>query len=149
MESEKISIHDLIYKAEIETQTLRTNIRIPRVKGRDGMNGDTGIDIHSLLTLCIKKITIDNLDFSGGSMVKNPPANAGELGSIPGLKRSFGEGNGNPLTSVFLPGKYHGQRSQVGYSPWGSQRVRHDWATKQLKNLLYSTGNSAQCSVVT
>ena len=126
MESEKISIHDLIYKAEIETQTLRTNIRIPRVKGRDGMNGDTGIDIHSLLTLCIKKITIDNLDFSGGSMVKNPPANAGELGSIPGLKRSFGEGNGNPLTSVFLPGKYHGQRSQVGYSPWGSQRVRHD-----------------------
>ena len=126
MESEKISIHDLIYKAEIETQTLRTNIRIPRVKGRDGMNGDTGIDIHSLLILCIKKITIDNLDFSGGSMVKNPPANGGELGSIPGLKRSFGEGNGNPLTSVFLPGKYHGQRSQVGYSPWGSQRVRHD-----------------------
>ena len=29
-------------------------------------------------------------------MVKNPPANAGDLGSIPGLGRS-GEGNGNPL----------------------------------------------------
>ena len=26
----------------------------------------------------------------------------------------------------FLPGKFHGQRSQVGYSPWGSQRVGHD-----------------------
>ena len=97
MESEKISINDLIYKAEIETQTLRTNIWIPRVKGRDGMNGDTGIDIYTLLILCIKKITIDNLDFSGGSMVKNTPANPGDLGSIPGWRRSIGEGNGNPL----------------------------------------------------
>ena len=30
-------------------------------------------------------------------MVKNPPANAGEKGSIPGSGRSSGEGNGNPL----------------------------------------------------
>ena len=30
-------------------------------------------------------------------MVKNPPANAGDVGSIPGLGRSPGEGNGNPL----------------------------------------------------
>ena len=30
-------------------------------------------------------------------MVKNPPANAGDTGSIPGLGRSPGEGNGNPL----------------------------------------------------
>ena len=30
-------------------------------------------------------------------MVKNPPANAGDLGSIPGLGRSPGEGNGYPL----------------------------------------------------
>ena len=35
--------------------------------------------------------------FPGGSVVKNPPANAGDLGSIPGLGRSPGEGNGNPL----------------------------------------------------
>ena len=32
-----------------------------------------------------------------GSAVKNPPANAGELGSIPASGRSPGEGNGNPL----------------------------------------------------
>ena len=31
-------------------------------------------------------------------------------------------------TLVFLPGKSHGQRSLVGYSPWG-RRVRHDWVT--------------------
>ena len=30
-------------------------------------------------------------------VVKNPPANAGDSGSIPGSGRSLGEGNGNPL----------------------------------------------------
>ena len=30
-------------------------------------------------------------------MVKNPPANAGDVGSVPGWERSPGEGNGNPL----------------------------------------------------
>ena len=35
--------------------------------------------------------------FSGGSVVKNLPANAGNAGSIPGSRRSSGEGNGNPL----------------------------------------------------
>ena len=30
---------------------------------------------------------------------------------------------------VFLPGKSHGQRSLVGYSPWSRKRVGHDWAT--------------------
>ena len=34
-------------------------------------------------------------------------------------------------TSVFLPGKSHGQRSPVGYSPRGYKRVRHDLTTKQ------------------
>ena len=33
-------------------------------------------------------------------------------------------------TLVFLPGKSHGQRSLVGYCPWGRKRVRHDLATK-------------------
>ena len=40
------------------------------------------------------------LGFLGGSVVKNPPASAGDagdLGSIPGSGRSPGEGNGNPL----------------------------------------------------
>ena len=35
--------------------------------------------------------------FPGGSVVKNPPAHAGDLGSIPGSGRSPGDGNGNPL----------------------------------------------------
>ena len=37
------------------------------------------------------------LDFPGGSVAKNPPANTGDMGSIPGLAKSPGGGNGNPL----------------------------------------------------
>ena len=37
------------------------------------------------------------MGFPGGAEVKNPPANAGDSGLIPGLGRSSGEGNGNPL----------------------------------------------------
>ena len=35
--------------------------------------------------------------FLGGSVVKNLPANAGDVGSTPGQGRSLGEGNGNSL----------------------------------------------------
>ena len=33
---------------------------------------------------------------------------------------------GTQPTPVFLPKEFHGQRSLVGYSPWGCTRVRHD-----------------------
>ena len=35
------------------------------------------------------------MGFLGGSVVKNLPANAEEAGSVPGLERAPGEGNGN------------------------------------------------------
>ena len=37
------------------------------------------------------------MGFPGGSVVNNPPANARDVGMIPGLERSLGDGNGNPL----------------------------------------------------
>ena len=40
---------------------------------------------------------ISKWGFPGGSVVKNPPVNAEDMGSIPGSGRSPGEGNGNPL----------------------------------------------------
>ena len=40
--------------------------------------------------------------FPGGSVVTNLPASAGDGGSIPGLVRSTGEGNGNPVQDSFL-----------------------------------------------
>ena len=50
-----------------------------------------------------------------GSDGKEFACNAGGPGLIPGWRRSPREGNDN-LTLLFLPGKSHGQRSQVGYS---------------------------------
>ena len=38
----------------------------------------------------------------GGSVVENPPVNAGDMGSIPGSGRSSGEENGNPLQYSWL-----------------------------------------------
>ena len=37
------------------------------------------------------------MDYPGGSVVKNPPANPGNVGSIPGSGRSPGGGNENPI----------------------------------------------------
>ena len=54
-------------------------------------------------------------------MVKNPPASAGDLrdmGSIPGLGRSPGEGNGNPFQYSCLENS-RGQRSLEGYGVYG------------------------------
>ena len=38
-----------------------------------------------------------NIHFPGGTIVKNPASNAGDMGSISGSGRSPGVGNGNPL----------------------------------------------------
>ena len=35
-------------------------------------------------------------------------------------------------TLLFLPGKFRGQRSLAGYSPWGWKKVRNDWAHSTL-----------------
>ena len=58
------------------------------------------------------------MGFPGGSRVKNPPAHVGDTGSISGLGRSPREGNGNSCQYSYLE-KSHGQRSLMGYSPWG------------------------------
>ena len=59
------------------------------------------------------------LGFPGGSDSKESTYNAGDLGSIPGLGRSRGEGHGN----CFCLGNPHGQRSQAGHSPWGRKEL--------------------------
>ena len=57
-----------------------------------------------------------------GSVVKNLPANAGDVGSIRGSGRSPAGGNGQP-TPVFLPEKSHGQSSLVGHRPRGNKEL--------------------------
>ena len=58
------------------------------------MNWESGIDIYTLP--CVK------LGFSGGSVGKKWVCNAGDLGSILGLGRSPGEGNGYSLQHFCL-----------------------------------------------
>ena len=49
------------------------------------------------IDVCVGVYIYIYLGFPDGSVVKNPPANAGDAGLIPGLGRSPGEENGNPL----------------------------------------------------
>ena len=58
------------------------------------------------------------LHFPGGSDSEESTYKAGDPGSIPGLGRSPWRREWQPIP-VFLPGESHGQRSLVGYSPWG------------------------------
>ena len=73
--------------------------------------------------------------FPGGSVVKNPPANAGDSNSILGSGRSPGDGKGNPLQYSCLGNPMDRGRSLVGYSPRGC-RVRHDLVTQQQLSAL-------------
>ena len=57
------------------------------------------------------------------------PGKAGDLGLIPVLGRSPGEGNGHLLQDSCL-GKSHGQKSLADYSPWSRKRVGHNLMTK-------------------
>ena len=61
-------------------------------------------------------------DFPGGSGGKASAYNAGDLGSIPRWGRSSGERTWQG-TRVLLPGKSHGWRSVVAYSPWGRKEL--------------------------
>ena len=73
-------------------------------------------------------------------MVKNPPANAGDIrdvGSTPGSGKSPGGGHGNPLQYSCLENP-HGQRSLGGYSPWGrteSDTTEVTWHTGMHQGL--------------
>ena len=68
-------------------------------------------------------ISIDNfIQYVVFVVVKNPPTDAGDLGSIPGSGRSPGEGNGNPLQYLCLENPLDGG---AWLQPMGSQRVGH------------------------
>ena len=74
------------------------------------------------------------MGFPGGSKVKNPPANAGDLASIPGLGISPGEGDGNPLQYSCL-GNSMNRGAWWTITHGGLQRVRHDLTKQQQTNI--------------
>ena len=69
-----------------------------------------------------------NNSLPGVLVIKNPPAIARDTSLIPGIRRSHGEGNGNPLQYSCL--EFHGQRSLAGYSPYGHRES--DTTSEQL-----------------
>ena len=77
------------------------------------------------------------MDFPCSSVSKEFACSAGDLGSIPGLGRSPGEGNGNPL-------QYHCLENLMDRGAWwaavqGAAKSRHDWANSTyLLALLYT-----------
>ena len=79
------------------------------------------------------------LDYLSGSVVKNPPANARDTGSIPGPRRCPGEGNGNPFQDSCLGNpKDRGAWRAIVHE--GNKRVKHDSVTKQqLPPSLFTT----------
>ena len=78
------------------------------------------------------------MSFPGGSDGKESTWNVGDLGSIPGSGRfPGGRRHGNPLQYSCLE-NLHGQRSLVGYGPWGHKEMdltKH----KHSYCLLYAT----------
>ena len=87
--------------------------------------------------------------FSGGSVVKNPPANAGDtwdMGSIHGSGRSPGEGNDNPLqcSCLEIP-KDRGAWWATVHGVAKSQTQLNDWKTAQLPGLHKHYSHCAVC----
>ena len=66
--------------------------------------------------------------FPGGSVVNNPPANARDLGLIPGLGKSPGVGSGNPLQYSCLGNLLDEEPGE--FQSMGLQRVRQDLAAE-------------------
>ena len=72
---------------------------------------------------------IPSMCFPGGSVIKNPPANARDAGSIPVSGSSPGEGNGNH--SSILTWEIPWTEEPGGLPLHGVTRVRHNLVTKQ------------------
>ena len=113
-----------------------------RGRERDEL-GDQVWHIHTFMLY----IVVGICRFPGGSDGKESARNAGD----PPEK-------GMATHSTILPGKFHGHRNLVGYSPWGPRESdTTEWLTLLLlhrkeianKDLLYSTANSTQYSAMT
>ena len=84
--------------------------------------------------------------FSDGMVAKNLPASAGDtrdVGSIPESGRPHGVGS-----PIFLPGKFHGQRSLVGYTPGGRKELdttEHSTAAAHWLLTVAKAGKQPKC----
>ena len=116
------------------TWSSHSTLKDPR-RGTEGLHLWATVGIAQ--GVCQKadvRISIPYWGFPGGSVVKNPPANAGDKGSIPGSGRSLREGNGNSLQYSCLKSSIDRGTQQATYSPLGHKESdmtecthRHTW----------------------
>ena len=66
------------------------------------------------------------MGFPNGSVVKDPPDNVGDSGSIPGLGRSLGERNGSPLHYSCLGNPMDGETGEL--LSMGSQKCQKQFS---------------------
>ena len=82
-----------------------------------------------------------NWPYNGGSDSKESTCSAGDLGLIPGLGRSPRGGHGIPLQYSCLENP-RGQRSLVGYNPWGHKELdTSEWLSTAHKIPEFNTGH--------
>ena len=72
---------------------------------------------------CLGQPKLPGQGFPGISVVKNPPANTEDVGSIPGLVGKIPWSRKWQATPVFLPEKFYAQRSLVDNHPWGRKEL--------------------------
>ena len=97
-------------------------------KKQEGRNLPSSLPLWPLLTTFSGLCThIMFLGFPGGSTSREPACNAGDPGSIPGLERSQGKGNGNPLQYSCLENSMDRETSQS--TVHGVAKYQTDWAT--------------------
>ena len=88
--------------------------------------------------------------FPRGSDGKESACNAGDLGSIPGLRRSPGEVNGNPPQYFYVENP-HRQRILADYSQWGRKGsdMTQQLRTAQWYDLMVQKGFTRECGKLT
>ena len=103
-----------------------------------GLSGKAAQDMEIRLEVRSPDFAYYLFGFSGGSVVKNPPANAGDVNSLPGLGRSSGEGNGNPF-------QYSCLENTMGIGAW---QAMVQGVTKELDMTVFVTfRGSLYCSL--
>jgi len=124
---ENTSYYSLLYLALFSSyQLLLLDIFFLHIIFHHHWIVNTFVFQHHLFVTCIFW-----KDLTGGSVVENLSGNAGEAGSIPGLRRSPGEGNGNPLQYSCLGNPMDRGAWQATYSLGSLKSARSGLATKQ------------------
>ena len=94
----------------------------------------------SILMYHIKRILCLLLDFPGWLCGKESACQCRRHEFSPWVGKIPWRRKWQP-TPVFLPGKAHGQRNLVSYSPWGRRRLGHDLATQQQQHRRFTGKN--------